>query len=216
MKERPILFSGPMVQAILDGRKTQTRRIVKPQPRKSQIDNGTVFSSKDPFMMLTKECPYGKVGDSLWVRENHALIECVCQAAPAALRGGCKECGGVGTIVEYAADGKLNGKQRPSIHMPRWASRITLQITDIRVERLQEIDEIDAEAEGLEVHEFTDAYGTERRAFSFGDYLSDNGVGTYDYSAVSVFEELWKSINGHDSWDANPWVFVVNFARVFP
>ena len=177
MKERPILFSGPMVRAILDGRKTQTRRVVKPQPdwiRPRVSDDGIAHGYCGSGPTDGIKCPYGTVGDRLWVRESWA------------------KSGEVGDATEYRADNPdpIGAKWRPSIHMPRWASRIDLEITGIRVERLQEISERDAMAEGCE-------------------YLT-NSV------ARSNFVKLWISINGQDSWSANPWVWVIEFKRIKP
>ena len=196
MKERPILFSGPMVRAILEGRKTQTRRVVKPQPPTAfvtvRVEDGTQFSwclrNQSAFDLpesaadwLTLRCPYGVPGDRLWVRETWGSCTtngtvCSGYRADVALR----------PEIEAGVD-----RWRPSIHMPRWASRLLLEVKAVRVERLQEISEDDAFAEGI----------------SGGDWLG-NPVGTY--------RELWDSINakrGH-SWESNPWVWVVEFERV--
>ena len=137
-KERPILCSAPDVMAILDGRKTQTRRIMKPQPNRTWPDevtphwsvggNRTLPGASNPL-----RCPYGVPGDRLWVREAWRLPD----GAPKGW-------------VDYRADDTRDGfKWKPSIHMPRWASRITLEVTDVRVERLQDISEADAMAEGV-------------------------------------------------------------------
>ncbi len=140
MKERPIMFTGPMVRAILDGRKTQTRRVIRPQPRWVG-DPGIPFRTEDADPKGIIQCPYGKPGDQLWVRETWAPNEGDVLAGKAFYRADNN------TIVE---------RWRPSIHMPRWASRITLEITKVRVERLQDISEEDAKAEGS-------AYRTEFR-----------------------------------------------------
>ena len=177
MKERPILFNGPMVRAILDGRKTQTRRVVKPQPE-TKPHNGvddkwfSEYSDIKNLGFLKHTCPFGQPGDRLWVRE--AFTEYPQKG------------------LLYKADG-CNKKLgvwwgwRPSIHMPRRASRIKLEVTDVRVERLQNISEEDIYAEGIDTN-------------------------SHD------FMELWDSINakrGH-GWDANPFVWVVEFRRVEP
>ena len=137
MKERPILFNGAMVRAILSGAKTQTRRVVK----LDGITNmGQVFPSgrfrvnADGVTDGLVDCPFGVVGQGLWVRETWA------------------KAGEVGDHTEYRADNPdpLSGRWRPSIHMPRWASRLSLTITDVRVQRLQDISEADAEAEGFD------------------------------------------------------------------
>ena len=199
MKERPILFSAPMVRAILDGRKTMTRRVMKPQPHEGvdavewqdQIIVGMNVPDQSGFAMMRGgvieseaiRCPYGEPGDRLWVRE--------CVRLPDGLE-----------YVAYKADidtprwrdciDPENCRWTPSIHMPRWASRINLEITGVRVERLQDITDADALAEG--------ACHPDPRA--------------KDGCYRSAFEGLWESINGAASWDANPFVWVVEFRRV--
>ena len=169
MTERPILFSAPMVRAILAGQKTQTRRIA---------------IHKRSIEPMTEECPYGKPGDRLWVRETHMdLGGCLLYRADH------------GSEVERAS---CAPRQRwaPSIHMPRWASRITLEVTGVRVERLQGISDSDARAEGVD----------QDAALSMA---CTRGAARAAYSA------LWEQIHGPGSWDANPWVWVVEFRRDF-
>ena len=184
MKERPILFSASMVRAILDGRKTQTRRIVKPQPD-IVADGGLVVGVSTPedqkYGRLGKAlpCPYGKPGERLWVRESWAWYGCEYIPSDVVYRADTESLPG-----EY-------GRWRPSIHMPRWASRITLEITEVRVERLQEMNRGDAMEEGC----------------PFANM--QKGPDPRDW-----FRDLWQSINGPDSWDANPWVWVVGFRKV--
>ncbi|MCE0852978.1 hypothetical protein LU689_24000 [Pseudomonas asiatica] len=200
MKERPILFSGPMVSAILEGRKTVTRRPVKIQPR-SKGDIGS-YGLGQPFIRhpdptkRNPECPYGRPGDRLWVREAWAADAQVDSITPRDLSHG--------EPIAYPADGSIRqtgfamisqGRGRPSIHMPRWASRILLEITDVRVERLQDISEEQAEAEGV---------GFLRHAPDADETLT----------AAQLFECLWSSINGDESWSGNPWVWVVEFKRI--
>lgn len=205
MRERPILFSAPMVRAILAGRKTQTRRIVKPQPIFADVGGMFAcwqFAHKKPdgywLWPNAKEhvlamCPHGKPGDRLWVRETHEFT------------------GGVGEVrVLYKADGAelpaskerdlmpVLYKGRPSIFMPRWASRINLEITGLRVERLQDISEEDVAAEGVESCPDCDAMILTHR---------DGG----EHWNVRDYAHLWNSINSKDAWDANPWVWVVEF-----
>jgi hypothetical protein len=169
MSERPILFNAPMVRAILNGSKTQTRRVAIPK------------RSIEP---MTDECPYGQRGDRLWVREAWTVN----------LTGDPKH-GGPGTVPIYRAEHPhAADRWRPSIHMPRWASRITLEITAVRVERLRNISEADARAEGV------------TRPVP----MLDDDPSTY----VDAFGDLWASINGPGSWDANPWVWVIEFRRV--
>ena len=214
-KERPILFSGPMVRAILEGRKTQTRRIIKPQPpsylqppnREFRPIHGTDLwgafavagSAAAVRSQDTIKCPYGKPGDRLWVRETW---------------GHNPE--GPGYV--YRSDGdfdmKFHGDRwRPSIHMPRWASRITLEVTGVRVERLRDISEEDALAEGVERGNGRWMVGDEsyqRDIYGFwvpGRHERHN-------APSHAFRSLWESINGPGSWDANPFVWVVEFRRV--
>ena len=182
MKERPILFSGEMVRAILEGRKTQTRRIVK---------DGT----PDDW----NACPYGVIGDRLWVRETWRLWDVLenyvggQNTATVQYKAGPLGSDRVLTVSDEQR-GNLsnleNDRWRPSIFMPRWASRITLEITGVRVERLQEITEKDALAEGV-------GYAITRDC------------------KVPQFARLWDQINGkHAPWESNPWVWVVEFKRV--
>lgn len=202
MTERPILFAAPMVRAILDGRKTQTRRIVKLKPGQQvdERDDGsswpwTDYDGADIWHWLP--CPYGQPGDRLWVRESFA-------GSIAYERHGypLKEWG---NKLWYLADGEPRSGQwtrpRPSIHMPRAASRITLEITEVRVERLNDISEADAMAEGVEGTSFLEE--AERMEPATGVM-----PGRY------AFRALWESIHGPDSWTANPWVWVVGFRRV--
>jgi hypothetical protein len=214
MKERPILFKAPMVRAVLDGTKTMTRRVVKPQPPTGHNfagftvastrprDEGKAVWGKGEITALMCEahrarCPYGQPGDRLWVRETFG--DCTPGADAV-----------VGTKWErpwYRADADDYGllghdgegpvyvedvRWRPSIHMPRWASRILLEITDVRVERVQDISDRDARDEGAE------------------------HIGDCEGAYVAGFRRLWESINGDDSWAENPWVWVVTFRRVEP
>lgn len=190
MKERPILFSAPMVRAILEGRKTQTRRILKPQPTwhntnlPTMIGNTAVFGViSDNYPQCDWKCPYGQPGDRLWVKETH-----LCTAADE---------------VHFRADGnfpegaaKMLGGWRPSIFMFRRFSRILLEITAVRVERLQDISDEDALAEG--VHRM--------------DWEYENGECCE--TARDAYAMLWDHINGAGSWDANPWVWCVSFKRI--
>lgn len=220
MTERPILFSGPMVRAILAGLKTQTRRIVKDERMP------TVFRTGEPESVPSwyfDQCPHGKPGDRLWVRETWApsVKAPKCQIAFQA-DGRCYGFGGDGAggylrifhgwLVDSTTRGDQPGdtfgrgmyrRWKPSIHMPRWASRISLEITDVRVERLQEIDEEDAMAEGVQVDDLGDAV--------FEDENDDLNFGT----AKAAFSGLWDSINGKRApWRSNPWVWVITFRRV--
>ena len=232
IKERPILFSAPMVRAILEGRKTVTRRTMKVQPvlngKLWQVygagwSDGVTSIPAVPGHSLSTKCPYGTPGDRLWVRETFALLgneDGVCvdwsdnlvkgdeRAAARIYRASC-------TIGDYGlwqvpdkAEWKpetdelqYEGAWRPSIHMPRWASRILLEITDVRIERLQDITYEQAAAEG--VHR-----GPLREWCA-----SDEGGACHKYP-VPAFRDLWQSVGGN--WDANPWVWVVELKRVTP
>lgn len=210
IKERPILFSGPMVRAILDGRKTQTRRVMKPQPTAfwndgRQPKNLPYDRSKDQVI----RCPYGQPGDRLWVRETWAVVPQVTDNGPK------HKAKGDGTGVTWRADwnGNPSGfKWKPSIHMPRWASRITLEIVHVRVERLQSISEQDAIAEGVESRPVK--WNSKASQYRYYGWLEKHDQ--WSSSAICSFESLWDKINGPGSWDANPWVWVVEFRRVHP
>jgi len=224
MTEKPILFSAPMVRAILDGRKSQTRRIMKPQPD-AVLDGEpywhiggyrTRIGAKNPFF-----CPYGQPGDDkLWVRETWPYRDWTDDGEPEieyrADSGSRLVCGheippewgdrlsdiwaGLSDPSNYAIDQRAADRRwRPAIHMPRWASRITLEITGIRVERLQDISEADAIAEGVQV----DSVG---HAIREGDDVAWGG-------ARAAYAELWESINGTGSWAADPCVWVVEFMK---
>jgi hypothetical protein len=216
MSEKPILFSGPMVRAILDGRKTQTRRVIKPQPEICTDLPGKAWYQRnrrklwcdythEQFLEL---CPYGTVGTNLWVRETWAQAYqyepneiCLLRDSSSDYAEKCK-------VALYRAtyDGPPNAafKWRPSIHMPRWACRITLEVTDVRVQRLQEISEKDAIAEGIEP-EYVRAY------MSAEEMAGADGRDPWD-----VFADLWDSINAKRgfSWDSNPWVWAITFKRI--
>jgi hypothetical protein len=194
MAERPILFSAPMVRALLAGTKLMTRRVAKLTANGHVKEPGghRRWHPADPN--ASQACPYGQPGDRLWVRETwayqiHALASNNHEAE--------------GPWV-YAADNpqaheRLCDRWRPSIHMFRPASRITLEITGVRIERLQDISESDAEAEGAE-------YGLDCEG---GFNLHPLGNRRHGYA------HLWEEINGAGSWAANPWVWVVDFKRVW-
>lgn len=208
MADRPILFSAPMIRALLAGTKTQTRRVMKPQP--SRVDGGVPFGDApawahaEPGSMMMR-CPYGKRGDRLWVRETWRGERTDDGRPPRDLDTGSR--------VWFEADGAAEdggavnvdakpGKLRPSMFMPRWASRITLDVTGVRVERLQDISADDAKAEGAPPsHQSIDRVSRE--------------LGYADFPR-SWYAQLWEQINGPGSWDANPWVWVVSFKRVTP
>lgn len=195
MKERPILFSAPMVRALLAGTKTQTRRVVSER----HIDAAPPVHF---FRWLMENSPYGQQGDLLWVRET--FFDCdPCNSAK--LSEGWK------SRYAYHADGDLIGchKWKPSIHMPRYASRILLEIVSVRVERLQDISESDAIAEGVFRKTGTTPIGDSVETVNGGELI-------YAVPTQARFEysRLWESINGTGSWDKNPWVWVIQFKVV--
>ncbi|RQZ50896.1 hypothetical protein [Burkholderia sp. Bp9099] len=212
MTERPIFFSGPMVRAILDGRKTQTRRIAI--PKRSCIDfigggpkddpdwnDPSCWGFEDPntgfwWTLRGNEechqlpCPQGKPGDRLWVRETWNWEK-------NAIGSKRDEDGPFAYAASPTHGSSIDGKWHPSIHMPRFASRITLEITGVRAERLQSISDADAEAEGV-------------------DFLRHVPNADETLNARGLFRCLWDGLNatrGH-GWDANPWVWVVEFRHI--
>lgn len=213
--ERPILFSGQMVRAILEGRKCQTRRIVKPMPpcdrekrverfhpavtnrRGEEVPGPEIFGAYCDCEWGAR-CPFGEPGDRLWVRETWCYAHPDYHDEAEGRRRGDRP------VREYpapwwchyaATDDVDEPKWKPSIHMPRWASRITLEVTRVRVERLQDISEADARAEGI-----------------------DPGTSICDFEATPArddFARLWDSINGKRApWASNPYVWVISFRRV--
>ncbi len=220
MREHPILFNGAMVRALLDGTKTQTRRIVKPKFAPNAVPAEMCAETAEGWQTTGHSgvwwcdaggcaddairCRYGIPGDRLWVRETWRSIPTLC------LNDGKSS-----TRIEYAAGRKvlpLGGEPavwdvperdsqnwKPSIHMPRAASRITLEVTGVRVERLQDYSELDAVCEGLM------RFGAGWRG---AEHLK------WKISPVAAYRELWQSINCPGSWDANPWVWVVEFRRI--
>lgn len=193
---KPILFSTPMVQAILEGRKTQTRRVVKPQPDEDGLAKFILSQRWEDTSGKVYPCPYGQPGDVLWVRENYLKPPITSDKM---IRDGadtwpkfeyvasCSE-----TEIEQYKD--WGWKLKPSIHMPNAACRLFLQIESVRVERLQEISEADAIAEGV----------------------TDFGKQEFHpiWTAKKAFKSLWQFINGTESWEANPWVWVVTFKKI--
>ncbi|EAM1386800.1 hypothetical protein EHN65_00520 [Salmonella enterica] len=206
MKEHGMIFNGEMVRALLDGRKTQTRRVMKPQPEVCPRGGHWWPSNVFKTMLHVEEeiqngkggwgglvgdaCPFGDVGDRIWVRETF---------------GDC------GERLVFRADTDDGAKCKverwtPSIHMPRWASRILLEITNVRVERLNSISEEDCWAEGIEavdgLFENTEIIDMARK------------IGCCVEDSKPMFALLWQSIYGADSWQANPWVWVIEFKRI--
>lgn len=235
MKERPILMSAPMVRAILDGTKTQTRRIISPRPQvawqlkacgiltceahKLNAQQVAVFDRLDGFNQPYK-CPYGQPGDQLWVRETwqgplldeEQREEFRQDGSDAFKKPEFCAYRATDTLDAVDDDGKELG-WRPSIHMPRWASRIQLEITDIRVERLQDISEADAIAEGIEPNWLGDLKDWKPEEHGWINYLNGED-GPEAYTAKESYQSLWESINGAGSWNANPWVWCITFRRL--
>jgi hypothetical protein len=215
IKERPILFSGAMVRAISNGSKSQTRRVIKlrlnnngsylhagnhdlahKQIVEFREQNGRWFGLSGYTTLASAVCPYGNVGDRLWVRECFAFNGCMANAKLSDFIDSeyvLKE----HLVYRANADGYDEAVQgwRPSIHMPRWASRINIEITGIRVERLQDISEADALEEGV-------------------TFSVPVKPGRAERMARDAYADLWESINSHGSWDANPWVWVIEFRRL--
>lgn len=216
MKERGVIFNTEMVRATIDGRKTQTRRIMEPQPEPCPPPRGGHWWPSNVFktMLHIEEemqngkgvwgglvgdaCPFGKVGDRLWVREtyspdfsNYYPNQRFWYAADNDRKSDIEVVDGVRGIYSPESDVHVPFRWRPSIHMPRAASRILLEITDVRVERLNDISEEDAKAEGAP---------TECCVIGDKHFLG--------------FRTLWKSIYGAESWDANPWCWVIEFKQI--
>ncbi|QHW68653.1 hypothetical protein [Raoultella ornithinolytica] len=203
MIERGMIFNGEMVRAILDGRKTQTRRIMAPQPaddiERSAFPNpdaiGWKSSLKHKYGSTTAHFfPFGAIGDRIWVRETFRVHSRATDVATLVYKASERNSWTEQTHrVPVAVCNKpaTPEKWTPSLHMPRWASRILLEITDVRVERLKNISDGDAIREGCSV--------TDMKS---GDCVAD------------VFARLWESIYGEESWKANPWVWVIEFKRV--
>ncbi|WP_278929778.1 hypothetical protein [Pseudomonas qingdaonensis] len=218
VKERPILFSGPMVRAILEGRKTVTRRPIKPSMRGFDIsfelhqqEDGSwrpmhTFDESSMDDQGTEHpiaCPYGQIGDRLWVREAWAQIN-VAQAP------------GESWVVYRECDNRTDygGPWKPSIHMRRRDSRILLEITDVRVERLQD-GEGETDFESRYVAEGINRIHHGDGEHYYHPFKSEPGPGNW-VDPFDAWRELWVSINGADSWNDNPWVWVVEFKRIEP
>lgn len=215
--ERPILFSGEMVRAILAGRKTQTRRLMKPQPEVGPgghvglRDRALVFwalDSGESSWFVRSRCPFGGVGDRLWVRETWS-------------RAQFEDRGKLETRTVYRADfpedydGFGIGRWYPSIHMKRADSRLLLEVTGARVERLQDITAADAVAEGAQRFEAGSLAPSRLGGSGAGwSMRSPANHGQLLGSPQMAFANLWNALNGADAWDANPWVWVVSFQRV--
>ncbi|MEF3110375.1 hypothetical protein QFI91_14930 [Raoultella sp. WB_B2P2-3] len=219
--ERGMIFNGEMVRALLGGLKTQTRRIMKVQPESSEFGLRYISESS-----LTKElgmyfwsqsdacgvkarsepfsCPYGKPGDRIWVREAFRVHSRATDVATLVYKASARNSWTKQTHrvpVSVCNKPATPEKWTPSLHMPRWASRILLEITDVRVERLNTISESDAIAEGPERY-------NDDGIIYFGPY------GRGDCRPEVAYRDLWLSIYGAESWQANPWVWVIEFKRI--
>ncbi|HHO3530073.1 TPA: morphogenetic protein [Klebsiella pneumoniae] len=229
MKERGMIFNSEMVRAILSNRKTQTRRIMKVQPESNQlglllITDSTRHSDIGKYHWAESNatgnhvrsklfsCPFGAVGDQIWVRETfqgplfdyELMDEYLEDSSKFEKPEFCQYAADGGHRPEYQdADDNLRHGWRPSIHMPRWASRILLEITDVRVERLNAISEEDAREEGI----------IDGGCLYCGE-PEPCGCANPEPDATDAFAYLWQSIYGQESWNANPWVWVISFKRV--
>ena len=246
MKERPILFSGPMVQAILKGTKSQTRRVVKNCKQFADWDatpadaydsiidaesgEATFLVAGDHGWVNTVKCPYGKIGDVLWVRETfYAYGKWVKNGHSKTGKqqwkfvdlydngtypdNHYKYMDGPPLRVQTGKSDVIGWYKRPSLFMLRAACRIRLQITDVRVERLQDISESDAKNEGIE--SFRPVPGDGPAETMYKMYLPPPPhYQQWSVSPVHSFKSLWRKINGTESWDQNPWVWVINFKRI--
>jgi len=225
MKERPILFNAEMVRAILDGRKTQTRRLLKPQPAGGLNFAGWCIASSEPkdegkanfargehpFLTDTQRfrCPLGKPGDVLWVRETWQPKSAYWWDMLSS--GKDRTNVAVNNAVTFAATcpaPEHQGRWKPSIHMPRWASRIDLLIKDVRIERLQDISEEDARAEGsylrrCDCSTMQSKPKTPIEALFIQHWCMYHGT---------EFKKLWNDL--YKNWDANPWVWVIDFEKI--
>jgi len=202
MADKPIIFSAPMVRALIDGRKTQTRRLM-PHQETLKVAYSPIVSGIRIFNYAGEEeisRPPVKVGDRLYVREHWRTADAYDDLSPSQM-------GGEEPVI-YLADDTLEtwgwrndfvpGRFRQAMHMPRWASRLTLTVTDVRVQRLQEISAADSIAEGVQC-------GT----CEFMNTSACNGRGCF--ASIAAFQALWNSLHGPDAWDANPWVAAYSF-----
>lgn len=218
MSERPIIFSAPMIRALLDGRKTQTRRVLKPQPKPHATffaydlgNNGFFARWLEEDEQGHADLPFARIpamkGDRLWVREAHYLTNKHAYRLSAGVEQRINPADNYEACVYKEGFDRSTGglRLRPSIHMPRWASRLTLIVTDVRVQRLQEISEADARAEGAKAGDWPD-----RPHCSCDD---DDCAACSHYPALHIpaFKRLWDSLHGPDAWDANPWVAALTF-----
>lgn len=230
MKDTPILFTPENAQKVHEHRKSQTRRIVKPQPEEGMTilgpelyapckedKDGDIYPGEEVFGVYSDDgewgvaCPYGTVGDKLWCHEHHYLFghwEKNLTEIPGKheWRFICERSHGVRFPVNRPDvierdKAKLGWFSRPSIDMPKWATRTWLELTDVRVERLNSISYEDCLAEGIEVSDLLTRYEPREK---------------YAPLVIASYRKLWESINGKDSWGANPWVWVLEYKKVQP
>ena len=241
MRERPIIFNADMVRTVLDGRKTQTRRIIQSPAKNMQARGHECISYRAPgdqwyqdyvFSMRDRsgvwqdykheqflaKCPFGAVGDRLWVREAFRVHSRATDVATLVYKASEQQSWTQQTYrvpIEKCNKPAVVDKWTPSIHMPRWASRITLEITGVRVERLQNISDADACAEGIRqgVRRTDDSAGNEH---VYCNYLAANLNDACEWfeRPADSFISLWQSIYGAESWQHSPWVWVIEFKRV--
>jgi hypothetical protein len=223
MKERPIIFNADMVRAVLDGRKTQTRRMLTPHHLKMidaaasagecyPLESGSQHSNSQSY--YREWCPFGAVGDRLWVREAFRVHSRATDVATLVYKASEQQSWTQQTHrvpIEKCNKPAVVDKWTPSIHMPRWASRITLEITGVRVERLNSISEADALTEGIRRRESTPVTDP-----AYCNYLATNLNDPQEWfdRPSDSFISLWQSIYGAESWQHSPWVWVIEFKRV--
>jgi hypothetical protein len=225
MADRPILFSAPMVRALLDGRKTQTRRILKPQPTVNSAgllvwERKGWWVQGDPSSVAIAQRIHRN--DRLWVKETHGIVPRTAyrmsEGVQQTLRPNDDH---DAAVYREGWERSQPGRWRPSIHMPRWASRLTLTVTEVRVERLQDCSEADALAEGVPSDD--DYAGSFAKEYCHhcggsglhGAFGAGYGVTEVDCAQCETpqlrYRNLWDHINGEGSWDQNPWVAAYTF-----
>lgn len=217
MKARPIMFSGPMVRALLEGRKTQTRRIVK-NPMQTAMVRHHPHYERDGGALWLHQCPYGRPGDLLWVREAWRTYAALDKEAPRSLIAGTGlvyEAGGRNFPQERDLQG-MGKKVRPGMFMPRWASRLTLRLTDVRVQRLQEISKDDAIAEGAKQWDVLEGTSARLPRWSMEPQTSEQCC---MHGPQMAFANYINKLHGGENWNLkpsnlwaeNPWAWALTF-----
>jgi hypothetical protein len=215
MIERPIIMQAHLVKAILDGRKTQTRRMIKHQPSGSENFPANDFCNqwffRDAYYACPGndigryvDCPYGKTGDRLWVRETHAIVPATAYRASPGVEYRLSPDGYSWAVYRAGWERSQPGAWKPSIHLPRWASRLTLEVVSVRVEQVQSISDEDAEAEGID-------------ALALCAAPMCDCSGRNCPRIVTAYADIWNNINGKRpgcSWSDNPFVWCIEFRRV--